>query len=215
MPRVVFTDPQAAAVGAGEARFSATAPLSEVSRTATYAYAESKGFLTLLSDGETVTGAYAPGPEAGEWLQQATVAIRARIPLEVLRDTMPQSRHSARVGLTLHDVSSRVEVIYSNKCSWTHAGSSGATRVNYLNFDLGSLSGGESVSVALTGVESDVMLMTPADVRRYSAGQQATYYGGHYRKSPARIRVPGPGAWHVIVVPGPGGRVQARVSVSG
>jgi pyruvate/2-oxoglutarate dehydrogenase complex dihydrolipoamide dehydrogenase (E3) component len=34
VPRVVYTDPQAAAVGAGEARFTATAPLSEVSRTA-------------------------------------------------------------------------------------------------------------------------------------------------------------------------------------
>jgi len=47
------------------------------------------------------------------------------------------------------------------------------------------------------------------------AGQQATYYGGHYRKSPARIRVPSAGGWHVIVVPSPGGRVHARVSVSG
>ena len=67
VPRVVFTDPQAAAVGAGEARFSATARLSEVAKTATYtrAYAESNGFLTLLSDGERLTGAYALGPEAG------------------------------------------------------------------------------------------------------------------------------------------------------
>jgi pyruvate/2-oxoglutarate dehydrogenase complex dihydrolipoamide dehydrogenase (E3) component len=90
VPRVVFTDPQAAAVGGGEAGFSATAPVSEVSKTATYtrAYAESNGFLTLLSDGERLTGAYALGPEAGEWLQQATLAIRARVPLEVLRDTI-------------------------------------------------------------------------------------------------------------------------------
>ena len=90
VPRVVFTDPQAASVGATEAPFSATAPLSEVAKTATYtrAYAESNGFLTLLSDGERLTGAYALGPEAGEWLQQATLAIRARVPLDVLRDTI-------------------------------------------------------------------------------------------------------------------------------
>jgi pyruvate/2-oxoglutarate dehydrogenase complex dihydrolipoamide dehydrogenase (E3) component len=90
VPRVVYTDPQAAAVGATEARFSATAPVSEVSKTATYthAYAESNGFLTLLSDGERLTGAYALGPEAGEWLQQATLAIRARIPIDVLRDVI-------------------------------------------------------------------------------------------------------------------------------
>jgi dihydrolipoamide dehydrogenase len=90
VPRVTYTDPQAAAVGSTEARFSATALLSEVARTATYthAYAESNGFLTLLSDGEHLTGAYALGPEAGEWLQQATLAVRARVPLDVLRDTI-------------------------------------------------------------------------------------------------------------------------------
>jgi NAD(P)-dependent dehydrogenase (short-subunit alcohol dehydrogenase family) len=44
--------------------------------------------LTLLSDGARLTGAYALGPEAGEWLQQATLAIRARVPLEVLSDTI-------------------------------------------------------------------------------------------------------------------------------
>jgi pyruvate/2-oxoglutarate dehydrogenase complex dihydrolipoamide dehydrogenase (E3) component len=90
VPRVVYTDPQAASVGATEASFSGTAPLSEEPRTETYtrAYASSNGFLTLLSDGERLTGAYALGPEAGEWLQQATLAVRARVPLHVLRDTI-------------------------------------------------------------------------------------------------------------------------------
>jgi pyruvate/2-oxoglutarate dehydrogenase complex dihydrolipoamide dehydrogenase (E3) component len=90
VPRVTYTDPQAAAVGAIEAKYSATALVSEVPKTATYthAYAESNGFLTLLSDGERLTGAYALGPEAGEWMQQATLAIRARVPLEVLSDTI-------------------------------------------------------------------------------------------------------------------------------
>jgi dihydrolipoamide dehydrogenase len=90
VPRVVYTDPQAAAVGATEDCFSGTAPLSEVSKMATYthAYAGSNGFLTLLSDGERLTGAFGLGPEAGEWLQQGTLAIRARVPLDVLRDTI-------------------------------------------------------------------------------------------------------------------------------
>jgi pyruvate/2-oxoglutarate dehydrogenase complex dihydrolipoamide dehydrogenase (E3) component len=90
VPRVVYTDPQAASVGSADAPFSATAPVSEVAKTATYTrdYADDIGFLTLLSDGERLTGAYAIGPEAGEWLQQATLAIRARVPLEVLRDTI-------------------------------------------------------------------------------------------------------------------------------
>ena len=90
VPRVTYTDPQAAAVGADAGRFSATVPVSGVAKTATYtrAYAESNGFLTLLSDGERLTGAYALGPDAGEWLQQATLAIRAHVPIDVMSDTI-------------------------------------------------------------------------------------------------------------------------------
>jgi pyruvate/2-oxoglutarate dehydrogenase complex dihydrolipoamide dehydrogenase (E3) component len=90
IPDVVYTDPQAASVGVAEARYSATTRLADVAKTATYthAWSESKGFLTLLSDGEYLTGAYALGPEAGEWMQQATLAIRARVPLDVLRDVI-------------------------------------------------------------------------------------------------------------------------------
>ena len=90
VPRVTYTDPAAGATGATEAEYSATALVAEVAKTATYtrAYAESNGFLTLLSDGERLTGAYALGPEAGEWLQQATLAIRASVPLDVLLDTI-------------------------------------------------------------------------------------------------------------------------------
>ena len=89
-PGELLTDPHAAAVGATDGRFSATALVSQVAKTATYthAYAESNGYLTLLSDGERLTGAHALGPEAGEWLQQATLAIRAGVPLDVLTDTI-------------------------------------------------------------------------------------------------------------------------------
>jgi pyruvate/2-oxoglutarate dehydrogenase complex dihydrolipoamide dehydrogenase (E3) component len=90
VPRVTYTDPQAAAVGTLEAEYSGTALVSEVPKTATYthAWAQSNGFMTLLSDGERLTGAYALGPEAGEWMQQATLAIRAHVPVEVLSDTI-------------------------------------------------------------------------------------------------------------------------------
>jgi pyruvate/2-oxoglutarate dehydrogenase complex dihydrolipoamide dehydrogenase (E3) component len=90
VPRVTFTDPQAAAVGTADAMFSATVRVSDVAKTATYtrAWHKSNGFLTLVSDGQRLTGAYALGPEAGEWLQQATLAIRARVLLDVLRDTI-------------------------------------------------------------------------------------------------------------------------------
>jgi pyruvate/2-oxoglutarate dehydrogenase complex dihydrolipoamide dehydrogenase (E3) component len=107
VPRVVFTDPQAAAVGATDGHFRSTVALKDVAKTATYtrAYAESNGFLTLLSNGEQLTGAYALGPEAGEWLQQATLAIRARVPLAVLRDTIqPFPTFSEIFVQALHDL---------------------------------------------------------------------------------------------------------------
>ena len=90
VPRVVFTDPQGASVGAHEGPLTATVPLSQVGRTSTYtrAYDTTPGYLTLVSDGERLTGAHAVGPDAGEWLQQATLAIRGRVPLGVVRDTI-------------------------------------------------------------------------------------------------------------------------------
>ena len=90
VPRVVFTHPQAAAVGAVDGPLTATISLSAVPKTATYtrSLGSAPGFLTLISDGEALTGAYGMGPEAGEWMQQATLAIRARVPLHVLGDTI-------------------------------------------------------------------------------------------------------------------------------
>ncbi|MEA2421775.1 MAG: hypothetical protein QOF55_874, partial [Thermoleophilaceae bacterium] len=70
VPRVVFCDPQVAAVGEPSGAASGTAQLAGVARTSTYTreYADRPGFLTLVSDGSKLVGAYAVGPEAGEWL---------------------------------------------------------------------------------------------------------------------------------------------------
>ena len=111
VPRVVFTHPQAAAVGAAEGSVTATISLSAVPKTATYlrAWDEHPGFLTLVSDGEVLTGAYGLGPEAGEWMQQATVAIRARVPLAVLSDTIqPFPTFSEAFHFALAELTSRV-----------------------------------------------------------------------------------------------------------
>ena len=89
VPRVVFTDPQAVAVGEAEGEITVTVSLDSVPRTSTYYRDyEAAGFLTLVSDGRRLTGAYALGPEAGEWLGQATLAIRAQVPIAVLKDTI-------------------------------------------------------------------------------------------------------------------------------
>ena len=63
----------------------------------TNAYVESGRFLTVYSDGERLTGAYAIGPEAGDWLQQATPAIRAR-------PARSAARHDPAVSDTLGDL---------------------------------------------------------------------------------------------------------------
>ena len=87
---------------------TATVALADVPKTATYtrAYEDDPGFLTLVSDGERLTGAQALGPEAGEWMQQAVLAIRAGVPLQVMEDTIQpfpaftESFHFALAELT-------------------------------------------------------------------------------------------------------------------
>jgi pyruvate/2-oxoglutarate dehydrogenase complex dihydrolipoamide dehydrogenase (E3) component len=111
VPRVVFTHPQAASVGVPDGPVTATISLSVVPKTATYlrAWDEHPGFLTLVSDGEVLTGAYGLGPEAGEWMQQATLAIRARVPLEVLSDTIqPFPTFSEAFHFALAELANRV-----------------------------------------------------------------------------------------------------------
>jgi pyruvate/2-oxoglutarate dehydrogenase complex dihydrolipoamide dehydrogenase (E3) component len=88
-------------------------PLAEVPRTSTYtrAYADKPGFMTLVSDGERVTGAYAVGPEAGEWLQQATLAIRARVPLALMEDVIqPFPTFSEAFLHAMQELTARVPV---------------------------------------------------------------------------------------------------------
>jgi pyruvate/2-oxoglutarate dehydrogenase complex dihydrolipoamide dehydrogenase (E3) component len=100
LPRVTFSDPQVAGAGLTEDQAeekgieiaTGRAEILSVARTSTYTrdYDNLPGFLTLLADRArgVLVGAYAVGPEAGEWLQQATLAIRAEVPLAVLRDTI-------------------------------------------------------------------------------------------------------------------------------
>ena len=90
VPRVVFTDPQVAAVGETEGKREGTVSLQSISRTSTYTreYEQIEGFLKLFADDTKLVGAVAVGPEAGEWLGQATLAVRAGVPVELLRDTI-------------------------------------------------------------------------------------------------------------------------------
>jgi pyruvate/2-oxoglutarate dehydrogenase complex dihydrolipoamide dehydrogenase (E3) component len=92
IPAVIFTDPQVAQVGTveGDGLTSASWPVERTSRSSTYERPKRKGFVKLVADPErrVLVGAVAVGPEAGEWLQQATLAVRAEVAVDVLRDTI-------------------------------------------------------------------------------------------------------------------------------
>jgi len=90
VPATVFTDPQVATVGTLEGKV-AKWPLTKTPRLATYERPKRPGFVKVAADPErrVLTGAVAVGPEAGEWLQQLTLAIRAEVPIETLLDVIP------------------------------------------------------------------------------------------------------------------------------
>jgi pyruvate/2-oxoglutarate dehydrogenase complex dihydrolipoamide dehydrogenase (E3) component len=92
IPASVFTDPQVAAAGdtSGDGAVTSTWRLESVSRTATFQRPKQAGLVKLYADPErrVLVGATAVGPEAGEWIGQLTLAIRAEVPVDVLRDTI-------------------------------------------------------------------------------------------------------------------------------
>ena len=99
VPRSVFCDPEVAAVGltaagAREAGLDvavATIPLDEVERGRTYGR-DAGGLVGVVADrrARVLVGAHAVGPLAAEWIHVAVLAVRARVPIDVLRDTIVQ-----------------------------------------------------------------------------------------------------------------------------
>jgi dihydrolipoamide dehydrogenase len=92
IPAAIFTDPQVASVGdtSGEGAVTASWRLEDVARASTYAKPARPGFVKLFADAGrgVLVGAVVVGPEAGEWLGQLTLAVRAEVPVEVLQDTI-------------------------------------------------------------------------------------------------------------------------------
>jgi pyruvate/2-oxoglutarate dehydrogenase complex dihydrolipoamide dehydrogenase (E3) component len=100
IPRVIFSDPEIAAVGITRAQAEEQAievSTAEVelpkalTRPWTY-QTEPVGTLGLLADRErgVLVGAWAVAPLASEWIHQAALAIRASVPLQVLLDGVAQ-----------------------------------------------------------------------------------------------------------------------------
>ncbi len=90
IPAAAFTDPQVASVGvtSGEGLVSST--WKGTPRRATFERPRRATFTTLYADPErrVVVGAEAVGPEAAEWIGQLVLAVRAEVPVDVLRDTI-------------------------------------------------------------------------------------------------------------------------------
>ena len=100
VPRVVFSDPEVAATGLTEEgareRGMNVASInldmtSSLARPVTYER-EPRGNLGLVVDLDerVLVGAWAVAPQAGEWIHQACLAVKARIPVDTLLDSVFQ-----------------------------------------------------------------------------------------------------------------------------
>lgn len=122
IPRVVFGDPEIAAAGVTQAQAdeqglsTAWAELDlakSLARPSTYEQ-EPRGHLGLLTDTDQglLIGAWAVSPLAGEWIHQASLAIRARIPIAVLHDQVAQfPSYSESFQVALDKLKYRKELI--------------------------------------------------------------------------------------------------------
>ena len=91
IPAAVFTDPQVGSVGTTRGEGLVTASFEiDGGRLSTYERPRRPGLVKLAADPRrsVLVGAVAVGPEAGEWLGQLTLAVRAEAPIEVLLDTI-------------------------------------------------------------------------------------------------------------------------------
>jgi len=110
VPQVVFTDPQVASVGLTEAEARAAHIDVEVTHVP---WSAASGAALLRDDVEggaqlvidrakrVVVGATFVGPEAGELLHSATIAITGRVPIEVLRHAVPSYPTASELWLRL------------------------------------------------------------------------------------------------------------------
>jgi pyruvate/2-oxoglutarate dehydrogenase complex dihydrolipoamide dehydrogenase (E3) component len=108
IPAAVFTDPTVATVGSTDDEGLVTATYRiEGGRLSTYERPKRSGILKLAADpgAGVLVGAVAVAPEAGEWLGQLTLAVRARVPMDVLLDTIqPYPTFSEAIFDALQDL---------------------------------------------------------------------------------------------------------------
>jgi dihydrolipoamide dehydrogenase len=104
IPRALYTDPETASVGllleqaleAGHDAFESTADLATTAKGYT---TQAGGHITLVIDrpSRTLLGAFICGPGASELIHEAVLAVKLRIPLANLADTIHAFPTAARV----------------------------------------------------------------------------------------------------------------------
>jgi pyruvate/2-oxoglutarate dehydrogenase complex dihydrolipoamide dehydrogenase (E3) component len=107
VPAVTFTDPQVASVGRTTGDGLVEGEHGSTARLSTYERPKRPGFLKVFADPDrrVLVGACAVGPEAGEWLGQLTLAIKAEVPVDVLLDTIqPYPTFSEAVYFAVRDL---------------------------------------------------------------------------------------------------------------
>ena len=107
VPAVTFTDPQVASVGTMTGDGLVEGEHGGTARLSTYERPKRPGFLKVFADPgrRVLVGACAVGPEAGEWLGQVTLAIRAEVPIDILLDTIqPYPTFSEAVFFAVRDL---------------------------------------------------------------------------------------------------------------
>jgi pyruvate/2-oxoglutarate dehydrogenase complex dihydrolipoamide dehydrogenase (E3) component len=128
VPRVIFTDPEVASVGMSEAGAraegidvaSATIDLpSSVARSYTYEQDPRGSFgVVVARDRRVLIGAWAVAPLASEWIHQAVLAIRAEVPIEVLKDTIAQfPSFSEALGAALRSLPDESALVGRDHCA--------------------------------------------------------------------------------------------------
>jgi len=128
VPRVLFTEPEIASVGltetdAREQDIDAVSAVIDLPTTIArpYTYEENPhGTFAVIADRDrgVLVGAWALAPLAGEWIHQAVLAIRAEIPLSVLRDTIQQFPTFAEAfGLALRQLPDEDMLVGIDHCA--------------------------------------------------------------------------------------------------
>ena len=86
--------------------------------------------------------------------------------------------------------------------------------MNFIQYDLGQLNGGEVANVTLRE-RANVLLMDHQNFMRYRSGHSYNYVGGQALRSPIRLQVPGAGHWHVVLdLGGNRGTIHSNVTLS-